>query len=232
MNQCVYTFGWFGSGGNGLSVSWGDGTNSPNAHFTDAQRGQSCASEMRSHTYTSPGVYTITATGWHPGPTDAPETDWVYTTTVTVITDASTPLTTPVITLTSPSAGIHVIQGGIIPVAWSAQGVSSDAAMYIQLVGTDGSVIKSQKVDYSSGSTSINTGDFCNQNFSDAIDGNCNVLRSRVAEKQLTSYRVRAAIYTPANACFGYCARPPGTPETRILKSVDGAVFSILPARI
>lgn len=82
MNSCVFSIGFFGHSGNGLSVNWGDGTQSPIR--TDANKGQSCTSAVKNHTYTAPGTYTIKVTSWHPGPTDEQVTDWEKTATVTV----------------------------------------------------------------------------------------------------------------------------------------------------
>jgi hypothetical protein len=84
INACVYTQGWYGAGGNGTTIDWGDGTYSPT--FSQALMGQSCAEAMRNHTYTTIGAGTVTiqATIWHPGPTDAPITDWKGVTTYTI----------------------------------------------------------------------------------------------------------------------------------------------------
>jgi len=79
---CVYSIGWFGSGGNGLYVEWGDGTNDP--LVTPDNEGQSCSESVRTHTYAEPGTYEVRVALWHPGPADAPVTDWEDTVTVTI----------------------------------------------------------------------------------------------------------------------------------------------------
>lgn len=83
--RCVYAYGWFGPGGNGMSVDWGDGTISPRADLVDEKQGKSCTEEVRTHTYSAPGTYTVSVQLWHPGPTDIPETDWDGTAQVTVV---------------------------------------------------------------------------------------------------------------------------------------------------
>lgn len=82
IEQCVFTRGWFGAGGNGLSVDWGDGNREPG--WRDTMQGKSCADLVRTHKYEIPGTYLIHVRLWHPGPTDAPVTDWEDTITITV----------------------------------------------------------------------------------------------------------------------------------------------------
>ncbi|MDB5260014.1 MAG: cell surface protein [Candidatus Nomurabacteria bacterium] len=82
MNACVYTQGFYGASGQGIDVNWGDGTFSP--VFSDSKRGQSCSDELKTHTYTTPGTYTITMRSWHPGPTDQAVIDWQGTSTIVV----------------------------------------------------------------------------------------------------------------------------------------------------
>ena len=64
--------GWFGPGGNGLQVDWGDGNNGQEL----ASGTGSCAEAQRSHVYAAPGTYHIRVEEWHPGPNDKPKTDW------------------------------------------------------------------------------------------------------------------------------------------------------------
>jgi hypothetical protein len=82
IDSCVYSVGWFGPGGNGLWIEWGDGTSNP--QFVAEQEGQSCSDSVRTHTFDKPGSYTIVVTLWHPGPADAPETDWEDSVTITL----------------------------------------------------------------------------------------------------------------------------------------------------
>jgi len=81
LDSCVVSVGWFGPGGNGLSIEWGDGTTAP--QFAPEREGQACT-DVRSHTYEKEGSYTIIVTLWHPGPADEPITDWEDSVTVTV----------------------------------------------------------------------------------------------------------------------------------------------------
>jgi|GEM_PF-5812470 len=82
IDSCVVSVGWFGPGGNGLWVEWGDGQTDPT--FTQEAEGQSCSGTVRSHTYEKGGAYTIVVTLWHPGPADEPITDWEDSVTVTL----------------------------------------------------------------------------------------------------------------------------------------------------
>jgi PKD repeat protein len=87
INSCVYSQGFFGASGNGLRVDWGDGTVSPTN--ASSRLGQSCTNEITTHTYAQSGTYTVRVTSWHPGPTDAPITDWQGSAIVTVSGSAS-----------------------------------------------------------------------------------------------------------------------------------------------
>ncbi len=82
INGCKNSVGRLGRSGNGLTIDWGDGTVSPSD--TGTTTGRSCAREVRQHTYTTPGTYTAKIKSWHPGPTDAPVTDWEGTANVVV----------------------------------------------------------------------------------------------------------------------------------------------------
>lgn len=83
MNECKKSVGRLGTSGNGLTVDWGDGTKAP-AAATSTNAVRSCADEVKKHTYTTPGVYTVKIRSWSPGPTDAPITSWEGTSRVTV----------------------------------------------------------------------------------------------------------------------------------------------------
>lgn len=82
INSCKQSVGFYGRSGNGLTIDWGDGTVSPSD--TSTSTGSSCTREMRQHIYTKPGTYTAKIKSWHPGPADAPVTDWEGTAKVTV----------------------------------------------------------------------------------------------------------------------------------------------------
>lgn len=74
IESCTVSVGWYGPGGNGLYVEWGDGRTSPT--FVADREGESCRYESSTHTYERPGAYTVIVTLWHPGPADEPITDW------------------------------------------------------------------------------------------------------------------------------------------------------------
>ena len=57
---------WYGCG---VSIDWGDGTQ--RRHEIEF------CSEMLKHRYSVSGTYTLSASIWHPGPTDAAVTTWV-----------------------------------------------------------------------------------------------------------------------------------------------------------
>lgn len=80
--DCVVSQGWYGASGNGLSIDWGDGETDPT--YYDQQRGVSCEKDVIKHRYLESGTYVIKARLWHPGPTDAPVTEWEGSATVTV----------------------------------------------------------------------------------------------------------------------------------------------------
>lgn len=84
ISECKYSLGFYGPSGNGLSVDWGDGRTQPSDSYVDTKRGQSCTNFVSKHTYQKAGTYTVKLTSWHPGPTDAPITDWKDTATVKV----------------------------------------------------------------------------------------------------------------------------------------------------
>jgi PKD domain len=56
--------------GCGYTITWGDGSTTPAGGL-----GSSCKTGF-THEYTKQGTYTVQASLWHPGPTDAPVTDW------------------------------------------------------------------------------------------------------------------------------------------------------------
>lgn len=105
MQECTYSVGWFGSSGNGLTVDWGDGTVSPKN--TSFLQGTSCTSEVTSHTYPSSGTYTIKVRSWHPGPTDAPVTDWEGSTSV-IVSGVGGPIVCPAYQMPICPAGQRV----------------------------------------------------------------------------------------------------------------------------
>ena len=117
-----------------------------------------------------------------------------------------------------PSGGFYRI-GDDIRVRWTTNVQHADAAMYIVLEDeVSGRRYKSMKVDRGTGQATINTGSNCNAFFSDGIDGDCSGLRQNSFEGNVR-YVIRAVIYTPANACFGFCAPGSVTNPTTIIQS-------------
>ncbi len=102
MTDCKYAErSWFGRSGNGLTVDWGDGKESPRK-LTQVEDGAtttvgtSCNDQVSKHTYKKRGTFTATIRSWHPGPTDAPVTDWQGTATVVVSASSTRPEPVPV----------------------------------------------------------------------------------------------------------------------------------------
>lgn len=111
-----------------------------------------------------------------------------------------------------PSGGFYN-KGDDIRVSWSTNVQNANAGMYLVLEDeASGKRFKSMKVERGLGQAIINTGSHCNFFFSDGIDGDCNGLREN-SLKGNVRYRIKAVIYTPANACFGFCA--PGSPTVQ-----------------
>jgi len=74
IKSCKYSVGFHGPSGNGLSLQWEPGSHQPKFDLGKKQ-GDSCAS-LLSHTYTKAGSHKVSAKLWHPGPNDAPVTEW------------------------------------------------------------------------------------------------------------------------------------------------------------
>jgi len=132
----------------------------------------------------------------------------------------------PTLEVTVPTATTYA-RGGSIPISWttSVQGTADNIGMYIALEDTiDGSIVKSAKVDPRVGFSLMNLGDFCNAFFSDALDAQCSSFQQKVLSGH-TQYRVRAALFTPSNACFGFCT--PGSVKPTIIKDDISSVFTI-----
>lgn len=110
-----------------------------------------------------------------------------------------------------PSGGSYNM-GDQIRVRWTTNVLNSNAAMYLVLEDEQtGKRFKSMKVNRAAGQAIFDTGGSCNFFFSDGIDGGCTSLRNNIFDGGLR-YRIKAVIYTPANACFGFCA--PGSVTT------------------
>jgi hypothetical protein len=68
-------------GGAGFSISWGDGQRQTRDIYNWTNQNKE---DLFSHTYTAPGTYTVSASTYTPGPTDAPIYNWKSWTNVTV----------------------------------------------------------------------------------------------------------------------------------------------------
>jgi len=117
-----------------------------------------------------------------------------------------------------PSGGFYNM-GDDIRISWSTNVQNSNAAMYLVLEDeATGRRYKSMKVDRGAGQAIMNTGSSCNAFFSDGIDGSCTGLRNNIFDGGLR-YRIKAVIYSPANACFGFCAPGSTTTTETIIES-------------
>ncbi len=129
---CRYTGGFNGASGNGLTVNWGDGKVEPSNTLSLASTviGSDCSSVVRTHTYSVSGKYTITATLWHPGPTDGLVADWNGSQTVSITNGA-------VVDQTVPSQGPSVPQNlsssnvtqNSVTISWSPSLVIGNTAL-------------------------------------------------------------------------------------------------------
>ena len=103
-----------------------------------------------------------------------------------------------------PSGGSYQV-GDDIRVSWSATIQRADVGMYLVLEDEiGGRQFKSMKVTRGIGQAILNTGSSCNGFFSDGIEADCASLKENIANGNVR-YRIRAVIYTPASACFGFC---------------------------
>jgi PKD repeat protein/outer membrane murein-binding lipoprotein Lpp len=137
MQKCVYSIGWFGASGNGLYVDWGDGRTDP--QYSQSLSGQSCASAVQSHIYTAPGTYTIKVGSWHPGPTDAPITDWEGTTVVSVSGSGSAIS----LDLLAPLGGETYQYQEFPTIKWHIT-TNKKVSLRIELLDQDGNVVASE----------------------------------------------------------------------------------------
>lgn len=114
--------------------------------------------------------------------------------------------------------------GDTITISWKATSTLKDSGMFIQLVASESNeIIKSVIVEAASGRATIATGESCNGNFSDAIYSGCENLKTILA-LGTTPFKIYAALYTPKDVCFGFCA---GTATTTIIAKAHTARFYI-----
>ncbi|MBY0309691.1 peptidoglycan-binding protein [Patescibacteria group bacterium] len=132
----------------------------------------------------------------------------------------------PGLTLTSPKADTVYGLGDDITVTWNTTStVASTTGMFVQLVAVDTKeIMKSEFVEYASGTATLSTDEFCNGNFSDAIFGGCENIKEALKEGKLP-FRIYAALYTPKDTCFGFCA---STSSATILTKTMGNTFHIV----
>lgn len=111
-----------------------------------------------------------------------------------------------------------------IKLKWNYSGSTENKKLAIILKDENGRAIKSQRVDIEEKEAEMKLSSFCNSYFSDAIDGNCNILRDKL-ESGLNKYYLELQVYSPENACFGYCA--PDMPRPEILDTLRSKTFDI-----
>ncbi len=133
-------------------------------------------------------------------------------------------VTKPTITVKSPNARHSLRNANTIVTTWSVKNMPRGAGTYVELVDSNGRVHKSQKVNGNGTVASIDVQKNCNGSFSDAIDGGCTGLRKAIEDGN-TSFYVRVNVYTPSNACFGYCS--PDAADATILASANSETFTI-----
>lgn len=122
-------------------------------------------------------------------------------------------------------AGGYVL-GNDVAITWTTTVRSADVGMYLVLEdASTGTAIKSTQVNYQNGSAVMSTNTMCNSFFSDGIDASCSSLRNNISRGDV-QYRVRAALFTPANACFGFCA-PSSNITPRVLDDDFSNTFVI-----
>jgi peptidoglycan hydrolase-like protein with peptidoglycan-binding domain len=208
----------------GYSVVFGDGTQSGDINCVDGGcTGVGPTDVNVTHTYNSAGTYIakLRAHGMNSAAQCAGvDCNVVGTATVTVAGGG----TNGGVSITNLSvSGTPYSVGGTIPVTWTTSGITGDVGMFVQLVGQTG-IMKSVRVAPTANSVSIDTSTFCNGGFSDAIDADCQMIRSAVASGKNIFY-ITAGLFTPSQACFGYCA--PGSASPNVFFSVATPSFLI-----
>ncbi len=130
--KCSYTHGWFGRGGNGVGINWGDGSNP-----MSMDKEGSCVEAQRTHIYTVPGTYKLTVAEWHPGPTDAPVDDWTGTATITV---GGTAPSNSLTLLNTDETTVYRYQE--FPRVKFNASVSKQSVIQAELIAQDGTVVQ------------------------------------------------------------------------------------------
>ncbi len=109
-------------------------------------------------------------------------------------------------------------------ISWKHHNISDDEWLALKLTDTDNHVYKAMAVDPRSNSASMTYNKWCNSDFSDVIDGACASLRKAIQDGK--KFIVKAQLYTPKNACFGYC--PSNSPKPVFGDAVRSKVFDLL----
>ncbi|PCI30044.1 hypothetical protein COB52_01885 [Candidatus Kaiserbacteria bacterium] len=123
--------------------------------------------------------------------------------------------------ITNPAGSMYSL-GDDIRVWWNATVGATDVGMYLILEdAVTGQKFKSIKVDYQTGRATISTSDYCNEFFSDGLDAGCSSLTTNVISKAHLKYKIRGALYTPKDACFGFCAPGSKTAQTLVEDASD-----------
>ncbi len=111
-----------------------------------------------------------------------------------------------------------------ITATWRHGNIADDEWMALLLKDSSGVVHKAVKVDPSLDKASLQFDNFCNSYLSDAIDGNCQSIRKAIIDGK--TFYLESHIYTPKDACFGYCA--PNSPKPTILEKDRSEDFNIV----
>ncbi len=166
-------------------IDWGDGT--PPVTKT-ASQSTACGNEVitysAAHTYIAQGNYTATLYAGKGMPSTLPKV-----TSATISTTAGLPY----VQIISPNSGETLYLGGSSTIKWEVANQPHDSAVVFYIVGPTGT--------YRFAKRSMSTKEF-NWIVGDRVcDGNdCNVLLP-----PSDNYKIRALMYTPANACIDFC---------------------------
>lgn len=132
----------------------------------------------------------------------------------------------PTLSISSPHGTAVFAAGDDIVVNWNVASTAPTLGMFVQLVTADTKeVVKSEFVNYASGTATLTTDEFCNGNFSDAIFGNCENLDELLVDGK-RPMKMYAALFTPKDTCFGFCA--PTTTTTTIVAKAMSSTFHMV----
>jgi peptidoglycan hydrolase-like protein with peptidoglycan-binding domain len=174
-------------------IDWGDGT--PPTERTVGQTtncGGGASTRSEAHTYAMAGTYTAKL---YAGKGDIASLPQVTTTSMRVLEGQ------PFVQILSPNGGNTLRLGDTATIKWQVANQPEDSAVVFYMVGPNGT--------YRFAKRSHTTQEF-NWIVGDRVcDGNgCNV---QLAPGN--NYKIRAALYTPANACIDFCDSDSITPK-------------------